>query len=50
MLHEELNQCFHRLELLPFGENRCAGNIKMLRSRSSCVVVFWLIRWNPKYI
>ena len=25
MLHEELNQGFHHLELLPLGENRCAG-------------------------
>ena len=50
MLHEELNQGFHRLELLPLGENRCAGYTKMLRSRSKAVVVFWLIRWNPEYI
>ena len=30
LLHEELNQGFHRLELLPLKENWCAGNIKML--------------------
>ena len=50
VLHEELNQGFHRLELLPFGENRCAGKTKRLRCRSKSVVVFWSIRWNPKYI
>ena len=40
LLHEELNQGFHRLELLPLGETRCAGYTKMLRSRSKAVVVF----------
>ena len=48
MLHEELNQGFHRLELLPLGENRCAGYIKILRCRMRSVAVCYLIGWNPK--
>ena len=37
MLHEELNQRFHRLELLSLGENRCAGKTK--KQFCSCVLV-----------
>ena len=35
MLHEELNQGYHRLELWPLGKTGAHVNIKVLRCRTA---------------